>query len=209
VLAAAVRDALARREDPAKAARMQAYMKSAMPFRGVDAAGQRDVARDALAVHPPRTRDEWLSAILALWRDARYREERYLAIALARRARYRTFRTGALLPVWEEFIVDGAWWDYVDPIATHLVGEVVCAEPEVAAPVVRGWSAAENMWLRRAAIISQLLARERTDLELLFACIEPNLSDPEFFVRKRSGGRCASCRRPIRKRPFATWRRMR
>jgi hypothetical protein len=85
VLAAAVRDALARREDPAKAARMQACMKSALPFRGVDAAGQRDVARDALAVHPPRTREEWLSAILALWRDARYREERYLAIALARR----------------------------------------------------------------------------------------------------------------------------
>jgi 3-methyladenine DNA glycosylase AlkD len=43
------------------------------------------------------------------------------------------------------------------------------------------------MWLRRAAIISQLLARERTDLELLFACIEPNLSDPEPFVRRAIG----------------------
>ena len=166
---------------------MQAYMKSAMPFRGVDAAGQRDVAREALALHAPRTREEWLSAILALWRDARYREERYLALALARRARYRTFRTGALLPVWQEFIVEGAWWDYVDPIATHLVGEVALAEPGLAAPALRRWSVAESMWLRRAAIISQLLARERTDLELLFACIEPNLSDPEPFVRRAIG----------------------
>jgi 3-methyladenine DNA glycosylase AlkD len=43
------------------------------------------------------------------------------------------------------------------------------------------------MWKRRGAIIAQLLAREQTDLELLWACIEPNRRDGEFFVRKAIG----------------------
>jgi 3-methyladenine DNA glycosylase AlkD len=44
-----------------------------------------------------------------------------------------------------------------------------------------------NMWLRRAAIISQLGARQATDVDLLADVIEPNLADREFFIRKAIG----------------------
>jgi 3-methyladenine DNA glycosylase AlkD len=186
-LVEAVRDGLAARADPVKAPETQAYMKSAMPFLGVYAAGRREVARVAFAAHPLATQDDWRDTVLALWREAAYREERYLAIALAEHRRYRDFRTSAMLPVWEELIVDGAWWDYVDWVASHLVGELLLREHGAVAPVVRTWSTDANMWKRRTTIIAQLRARERTDLELLCACIEPNRADPEFFIRKAIG----------------------
>ena len=43
------------------------------------------------------------------------------------------------------------------------------------------------MWLRRSAIICQLGAKADTDTALLATCIEANLGDREFFVRKAIG----------------------
>jgi len=43
------------------------------------------------------------------------------------------------------------------------------------------------MWKRRVAIIRQLRFKRDTDLELLYANIEPNLVDKEFFIRKAIG----------------------
>jgi 3-methyladenine DNA glycosylase AlkD len=186
-LVVAVRDGLKTRADPVKAPGMQAYLKSEMPCLGVFSASMREVARDAFAAHPLATVDDWRDTMLALWHEATHREERHLAIALAEESRYGDFRTSALLPVWEELIVDGAWWDLVDRIASHLVGEVLLREHGVVAPVLRGWSTDDDMWKRRTSIIAQLLARDRTDVELLFACIEPNRGDREFFVRKAIG----------------------
>jgi len=60
---------------------------------------------------------------------------------------------------------------------------------------VLGWAADHRddpvpdagRWLRRVAIISQLGRSDRIDLELLAATVEPNLADPEFFIRKAIG----------------------
>ena len=42
----------------------------------------------------------------------------------------------------------GAWWDLVDPLASHLVGDVLRAEPEQASRI-RAWANADDPWLRR------------------------------------------------------------
>jgi 3-methyladenine DNA glycosylase AlkD len=52
---------------------------------------------------------------------------------------------------------------------------------------MRAWSRDENMWKRRVSIICQLGFKGDTDLDLLYDCIEPNLSDREFFIRKAIG----------------------
>src|SRR5439155_772199 len=51
----------------------------------------------------------------------------------------------------------------------------------------RAWSTDVNMWKRRVSIICQLSFKRETDLELLYANIEPNLGDREFFIRKAIG----------------------
>jgi 3-methyladenine DNA glycosylase AlkD len=49
------------------------------------------------------------------------------------------------------------------------------------------WSRSRSIWKRRSAILCQLDFKEKTDLDLLYACIEPSLSSKEFFLRKGIG----------------------
>jgi 3-methyladenine DNA glycosylase AlkD len=90
------------------------------------------------------------------------------------------------MPMLEEMIVSGAWWDYVDALA-QVVGELLRAHPKKIRPVMRAWSTDANLWKRRVSIICQLSFKRDTDLELLYANIAPNLSDRDFFIRKAIG----------------------
>jgi 3-methyladenine DNA glycosylase AlkD len=184
----AVRRELRAAADPAKAPGMQAYMKSEMPFHGVQAPAQRRVFTAVFAGHPIGSFDAWRATVLLLWREATHREERYAAIALASDRRYRAHRTSLeALPLYQELIVTGAWWDLVDPVATHPVAELLAEHRAATTAALLGWSRAPDRWLRRAAIICQVNAKAGTDLELLYACIEPNLADRDFFIRKAIG----------------------
>ena len=49
------------------------------------------------------------------------------------------------------------------------------------------WSTDGNLWKRRSSIICQVSFKRGTDLELLYACIEPNLAGGDFFIRKAIG----------------------
>jgi 3-methyladenine DNA glycosylase AlkD len=182
----AIRGELAARANPAKAEGMRAYMKSAMPFLGVQKPGREEIARAVFAAHPLEGFDEWRDTVLLLWREATYREERYLAIRLARDRRYREHRTMAALPLYEELIVTGAWWDFVDEVAVRLVGELL-SDDSTPADVLRRWATSDDMWKRRTAIIAQVPRKRETDLRLLYDCIEPNRQDREFFIRKGIG----------------------
>ena len=109
-----VRKALKQAADPAKAKGMQAYMKSAMPYYGVSAPALRAVCKAVFADVEFATAAEWQAQVLEIWRGARFREERYAAIGLAGHKRFSLFQTPAAVGMYEEMIVTGAWWDYVD-----------------------------------------------------------------------------------------------
>ena len=184
----AVRRELRAAADPAKAPGMQAYMKSAMPYHGVRAPAQRRIFRAVFADHPVGSFAAWRATVLALWREASHREERYAAVALASDRRYRAHRTALpALPLYQELIVTGAWWDLVDSVATHPVAELLARQRPPMTAALLAWSRAPDRWLRRAAIICQVNAKAGTDLELLYACIEPNLQERDFFIRKAIG----------------------
>ncbi len=166
---------------------MRAYMKSTMPYRGVASAGVKQVCREAFAANPIPSFGSWRATVLELWREAQFREERYCAIALTGTAAYRPFQVPAALPLYRELITTGAWWDYVDEVAVRRIGPLLLTHPEVLRPLLLRWCVTADMWLRRTSIICQVVAHDRTDLELLYACIEPNLGDREFFIRKAIG----------------------
>jgi 3-methyladenine DNA glycosylase AlkD len=118
--------------NPTRAAAMKAYMKSAMPYRGINM---------------PELRD---------------------------------------MPMLEEMVVTGAWWDLVDELAT-VIGELLRHQPKQVRPLMRRLSTDPDLWKRRISIICQLKFKRDTDLELLYANIEPNLSDRDLFIRKAIG----------------------
>ena len=166
---------------------MQAYMKSEMPYLGVQTPALRALCRAVFAAHPLDNRDRWLDTVLALWRRAEYREERYAAITLAGHRAYRDFQTLEALPTYEEMVVDGAWWDYVDAIATRLAGGLLSRHPREMKRRMRGWARGADIWKRRTAILSQLSFKDATDVDLLHACIAPSIEHREFFLRKAIG----------------------
>ena len=186
-LVAEIRGALASAANPEDAPAMQAYMKSAMPYRGVKTPAQAGIWKTVFPRHPLPDFESWRDTVLALWRRAKYREERYAAIALTGARPYRHFQTIATVPVYEELIVTGAWWDYVDVIAARRIGPLLDRYPVAMSRLMRRWSRGQDLWKRRTAIICQLSRKERTDLGLLYDCIEPNLADREFFIRKAIG----------------------
>jgi 3-methyladenine DNA glycosylase AlkD len=166
---------------------MQAYMKSTMPFRGVTGPVQKGLWREIFPAHPLSSAAQWHAVALDLWRHAAFREERYAAIALTDLARYKAFRTREALPMLEEMIVTGAWWDLVDPLATHHLGDVLRGDPRHVAALMRRWARDADLWKRRAAILAQIRCKHDTDVDLLYACIEPNLAGTDFFIRKAIG----------------------
>ena len=180
----AVRAALRAAADPARAPQMQAYMKSAMPYLGVSMPVTRAVTERAAAAHPPAGPADLVDTVLALWRSAGYREERYAATELT--ASPVLAGRMELLPLCTEMIVTGAWWDHVDPLSQRIGGLLQAHRRDIE-PVVRAWSTDPDRWLRRSSIICQLGLKARTDTALLRAVIEPNLADREFFVRKAIG----------------------
>jgi 3-methyladenine DNA glycosylase AlkD len=67
------------------------------------------------------------------------------------------------------------------------VGDLLRLYPEPMRAAMLGWSRDTNLWKRRTAILCQVAFKAATDESLLFACIEPNLGDKDFFIRKAIG----------------------
>lgn len=180
----AVRSGLTELANPVKAPQMQRYMRSVMPYHGVQTPVWRPLARRLAREHPLPDAAVLAATVRELWYGARFREERYVALELTAGHRWRLLE---LLPLYQELIVDGSWWDFVDLLATQRVGPLLRAYPRELAPIVCAWAGGDHLWLRRTAVICQVGAKAATDTGLLCYCIESNVDERDFFLRKGIG----------------------
>lgn len=185
----AVRAALADAGDPQRAAAQQAYMKSQMPYRGITSPELKALLRPILADPAYRIgeREEWEGAVRDLWDGATHREERYAATTLTGHPAYRAWQDPGTLPLYRHLVVTGAWWDHVDEVSSNRIGPILLSHKDIVTPTIRRWITDDHLWLRRTSILSQLTFKEQTDLDLLRAAIEPNLTDTSFWIRKAIG----------------------
>jgi 3-methyladenine DNA glycosylase AlkD len=183
----AVTAALTAVADPSRAPAMQRYMKSTMPFLGVPQPLLRRVLKPVWAAYPLATAAAWRREVRAMWRAATVREHRYAAIELTELRAHRGYQDLDALPLYAELITTGAWWDLVDPLAGHRLRFLLEQHGAPIRAAMLEWSRGEDLWLRRAAILCQLGRKSQTDLELLYAVIEPALPSREFFLRKAIG----------------------
>ncbi len=170
--------------DPANIAPMQRYMKTQMPFFGVKSPGVKGVIRTLRQRFKPSCRAEYETWIQALWAEDE-REMKYLAMKMTRA--WRGYVDVASLPLFEMLIRDGGWWDFVDEVASHLIGTCLRQSPEVMWPLMDRWIDDDNFWIRRTAIICQLRSKEATDSERLFRYCSERAHEKEFFIRKAIG----------------------
>src|SRR5512134_4038342 len=85
-MVAFVQEQLAARADADKAVEMAAYMRTDMPFYGVQRTSLDEVERAVRHTFPIHDREEYRASIDALW-SLPHREEKYLAIRIARHER--------------------------------------------------------------------------------------------------------------------------
>ncbi|HEY0845298.1 MAG TPA: DNA alkylation repair protein [Noviherbaspirillum sp.] len=183
-LAAFVRKALQRLADPAKAPLMAAYMKTDMPFYGVQKPDRIAMHRTMRTQFRPDSQEAYRDGVLALWHLA-HREEKYAAIEFA--TQHKAHIGIASLPLYEQLIREGAWWDLVDPVATLLVGSVLLKHREQTHDVMEKWIADPDMWIRRAALLAHLKHKAQTDETQLFDHCLRLAPEKAFFLRKAIG----------------------
>ena len=173
--------------DHERAVAQQRYMKSEIPFRGLSSPGLKAALRPLLGPWVPADRAGWEATVRALWDEAAYREERYAALAVVRHRRARDWLDPASLLLSRHLVVTGAWWDLVDVVATHPVGDALAAHRAAVTPVLRRWARDDDPWVRRTAVLSQVGRRDATDPDLLRDVIGVNVDDRSFWLRKAIG----------------------
>jgi 3-methyladenine DNA glycosylase AlkD len=192
-LIVALRVAFAAHADAAAAVSMQAYMKSALPFHGIAAPLRRQLTRQAVDAHPCADTATLVGTMRDLWRGACFREERYAAVELPRLGRVHPKLVNLeLLPLVEEMITTGAWWDLVDDISGNVLARLLERHPNELEPLLRRWARGDDLWLRRAAMLVHRSVDKRAfDAVLLYDTILPSIGQgrftDEFFIRKGIG----------------------
>lgn len=188
-LARFVEASLSALADADKAAAMAAYMKTVPEaFYGVQKPERLPTLREVRRRFVPPDARAWRAGVRAVW-DLERREARYLAIEwAATKAFARRFLVPEAVALLEALLREGAWWDTVDGIANQLVSPLVLSHREALRPTLERWiDDADSLWVRRAAILSQLHHRGRTDAAMLFDFCLRRAHEREFFVRKAIG----------------------
>ncbi len=163
---------------------MAAYMKTEMPFYGIQKPDRLPIYREIKSRFVFNTRAQYSAAILGLWEQP-HREEKYAAIHLARM--HRKYITPASLPLYRRLIIEGAWWDLVDDVAIRLVGFVLLHHRPHTSKRVERWIDDSNMWIRRTALICHIGHKGETDERQLFDHCLRRADEREFFIRKAIG----------------------
>lgn len=166
--------------DPEKAGQMEAYMKGLFPFLGVQTPDRRKLSSSYFKTL--KEEDFNWDFVFSCW-DMEEREFQYLAIDYLKR--YEKKLTRSDIANLRELIVRKSWWDTVDGLVRPL-GNLAFREPQINDTLLK-WSLDENFWLRRAAILHQLLRKEGMDTGLLEKILTNNLNQEEFFINKAMG----------------------
>ncbi len=170
--------------DADKAVEMAAYMKTDMPFWGIQKPDREPIYRKLAKEFAPADHYEYSQVIRKIW-NGKHREEKYAALDYA--VRCKKFIHTSMIPLYEELVREGAWWDLVDPLATLLIGVAFLNDPKTVKPIMKEWIDDDDMWIRRTAILSMNKHKEKTDEKLLYDFCLRRAHEKEFFIRKAIG----------------------
>jgi 3-methyladenine DNA glycosylase AlkD len=169
--------------DPARASFQRAYMRGQFPYHGITMPALRVIWRGVLTGLDRPAEADLRAAALACWGRAE-REYPYFACFWLRR--HAAVASPTLLPTLRTLITTKSWWDTVDTLASDTVGPLVRRHPALVSTMDE-WVLDENLWVARAAILHQLMAKQATDVDRLFRYCLARADHPDFFIRKAIG----------------------
>jgi len=175
---------LAALKDEEQAAAMSAYMRGLFPFLGVPSPMRKQVVRRYNKAAKSLDRSELRSELDALW-DQNEREYQYAAIDLyiARKSEMQKEDEDLIT----HMIKTKQWWDTIDLLATHLVGELWKNYPDIKNERSQEWLSSEDIWLNRTCLLYQLKYKDSVDTDYLTYAISKVKHKDEFFIQKAIG----------------------
>jgi 3-methyladenine DNA glycosylase AlkD len=175
---------LAREGNPERAAQEKRYLKSDLAFLGATVPQIRRVVREIVSVDAVPDHDAVVRLVDALW-ERPVHECRMAAVHVLER-HLRHLGAGDL-PLVERLIRASMTWAYVDALAATVAGTIGAADATSGATFDR-WARDPDFWVRRAALLSQLVhARSGASLDRFLAYADAMLDEREFFIRKAIG----------------------
>jgi 3-methyladenine DNA glycosylase AlkD len=171
--------------DPERAVQEKRYLKSPFEFYGVSVPRIRTVARQFRRENRDISKEALWALCQALWQGG-FHEERALAMFLLEE--HHSLLDYSDMPSLERMLRESVNWDQVDQISVHLVGSVLQKDQRVL-DYLRQWGRDPNFWMRRAALLSQLLLLRagKGDKKLFYSFAEEMMEEKEFFIRKAIG----------------------
>ncbi len=157
-----IQDAFLAAADPLRAVPMAAYMKGRFPFLGIQTPQRRKLQAPQFRKRRLPSEEETLVILRELWALPE-REYHYCGVDLL--VGVVPYLSPSVLPLLEELLTQKAWWDTVDRLATRVVGPLHGRYPKEVDPWLHAWIASDTLWLRRTALLYQLLKRGETDTE--------------------------------------------
>ena len=182
--ARSIKALLASHAHPDQAVPMKRYMRDQFEYLGIKGPELGALLTGFYRLHGlPLLAD--LDPILRdLWALPQ-REYQYAAAGLL--SRFESDLPAAFVSTIQYLLVTKSWWDTVDTIATGTVGAHFRRYPAVRNKIIPRWRGSDNFWLRRSAILFQLIYTADTDFDLLSDIICENLGSKEFFINKAIG----------------------
>lgn len=169
---------------PATGESMAAYLKDHFTCLGVKSPIRNEIQKEWFKKVTSNGLDTW-DIVYSLW-DLPEREFQYIALDYIKKKRNSFYQKEDFKKL-EELIINKAWWDTVDSLASNPVGEFFIAYPELIDPVISEWRKSDNMWLNRTCLIFQLKYKDQVDFELLKSLIKQYQNVNEFFIQKAIG----------------------
>ncbi len=165
---------------------MEAYMQDLFSFYGVKAPARKVILKETInEFKNDLTNDNVIKIANTLYQNL-HRELHYCAVELVDRFLKKKYNKNNINFI-EKLITTNSWWDSVDFIAKHILGNYLLQYPDQITPVIAAFSSSKNMWLNRSAILFQLGYKEKTDSKLLFKLCREHKSSDEFFIKKAIG----------------------
>lgn len=169
--------------NPEQAIQMSAYMKNRFSFFGIKSPERRKLTGEWQKTFTISSESELLNLSNELWK-LEQREFQYVACDSLKK--HKNLLTLNSLSTLKNLICTKSWWDTVDVIASHPVGQIVLNFPECG-ETMDSWINDENMWVRRTAILHQLQFKTETNEKRLFRYCEKCMEEKEFFICKAIG----------------------
>jgi 3-methyladenine DNA glycosylase AlkD len=164
---------------------MEKYMKNRFTFYGIKTDVRRKVFKEALEANKQEVKNNSRTLAKSLYAKTQ-REYHYCAIELLIKQLKKDFQPDDIQLI-EQLIITHSWWDSVDTIAKYLLGGYLQQFPQETEKVIGAFSASDNMWLNRSAILFQLGYKKATNRDLLFSECIKHRESKEFFIQKAIG----------------------